>query len=65
MFLTEVERKEIFEAGRNAAAQKLSKTSCPYSSEKSPERLYIWMGGYHEYLTEAALSLRSQHSSFS
>lgn len=59
MLLTDAERKRIFEDGREAAEHHLSRSSCPYSADKSPERIYIWIGGYNEYLTEVAHQSRS------
>lgn len=54
MFLTEDQRKQIFEDGSEAAANRLNRSCCPYSADRSPERRYIWMGSYDEYLTEEA-----------
>lgn len=52
MFLTVDDRKRIFEDGRDAAAHNHSRSSCPYLTDESPERLYIWLGGYDERLTQ-------------
>lgn len=44
--MTYAQRRTIFEEGQEAAAQKQSRTICPYLSDETPERTYIWMGGF-------------------
>jgi ribosome modulation factor len=46
MILTDEQRKKIFEEGKQAAILKQSIHSCPYRDDETPERRYIWLGGY-------------------
>jgi len=45
--LSDEQRKKIFEEGKQAAALKQNRGSCPYLSDETPERIYIWMGGFN------------------
>lgn len=47
MDLTGEQRKKIFEEGKRAAAAKQDRRACPYLGDETPERIYIWMGGYN------------------
>jgi ribosome modulation factor len=49
MVLTDEQRKKIFEEGKQAAALGKSRRSCPYLDDETPERIYIWMGGFDSF----------------
>ncbi len=46
LVLTLEERKRIFDDGKAAAANG-GRGDCPYLNDETPERVYIWLGGYH------------------
>jgi ribosome modulation factor len=50
MVLTEEQRKTIFEEGKQAAMLGRSRQACPYLRDETPERIYIWMGGYNSVI---------------
>ncbi|WP_450088451.1 ribosome modulation factor [Rhizobium terrae] len=51
MVLSDEQRKKIFKEGRQAAMLGRSRRVCPYLSDETPERTYIWMAGFDAYWT--------------
>jgi hypothetical protein len=49
MILTDEQRKKIFEEGKQAAALRQSRRTCPYLGDETPERIYIWMAGFEAF----------------
>jgi ribosome modulation factor len=47
MDLSAERRRKIFEEGKQAAMLGRSRQTCPYLADQTPERIYIWMGGFN------------------
>jgi ribosome modulation factor len=49
MDLTDEQRKKIFEEGKQAAMRGQSRRACPYLSDETPERIYLWIAGFDAF----------------
>lgn len=47
MILSDEQRKKIFEEGKQAAALQQDRRICPYLSDQTPDRIYIWLARFN------------------